>query len=518
MLLRQPDSPAPVLQGSAGVSLFRPNQPLLVLRLALFSLLFAMGARDAEAQARAPVRVGETVVVVLQADRDGQSPLSRASRASAAITATLTDPGEPEVRVEVGEREATVFVGSSAVLELTQEDAIASGESALGPYAGTVSAELRQALTNERRRSRIAESVLSWSLVVFLGLVAFYLIKQVASLAQRARAWLEGHEDQRLTVSVRGIELVQPAVLRSTALVVVSLTRWLGKFVIFYGWLIVVLSLFESTRGYTEQLTGFVLSPLSQLMGRLATALPLLVVAGFAALAVFVLVRFTGLFLRSVERHEIAISWLPADLARPTSALARIAIVLGAVVFGGPLVTGSTEDSLARVGAIAMATLGLAATPLLASALVGTRVLFGRQLFPGEHVRMGQREGVVSAVTLLEIRIRTAEGTEQSIPHLATLWTSLERLGRAPRVWLDLHVSPAQPPAEVLRALERGAGLVASDCRAEVVGIGGGQLHYRVSATLIAFAERSLLVQRVLGELTQAGIAVAELPTTGGAR
>jgi len=73
-----------------------------------------------------------------------------------------------------------------------------------------------------------------------------------------------------------------------------------------------------------QKLTGFVVAPLSQLMARLATALPRRV-AALAALAVFVLVRFVGLFFASVSRGEALLGWLPADLAAPTACCCRSA-------------------------------------------------------------------------------------------------------------------------------------------------------------------------------------------------
>src|SRR5205807_800920 len=75
-----------------------------------------------------------------------------------------------------------------------------------------------------------------------------------------------------------------------------GLVHLFAQIAIGYGWLLIALSLFTATRGYTERLTGFVLTPLWALLGRLGSALPILVVAGIAALAASVLVRFVALF------------------------------------------------------------------------------------------------------------------------------------------------------------------------------------------------------------------------------
>ena len=481
-----------------------------VLGVLCFVLCLLVGALPGVVRAQenvaAPVRVGDTVVFSLALPRNGQAPNVRAQKAAAALALAVQEGEVPQVRVENGPGSATIYAGSTAIIELGSDDALASGERSLDEYANKTAVRVRQALSSEHKRSRIAGTVFSFSLVVFFALIAFYLIKKVASLAERLGVWLEEHGDKFLRISVKNIELVRPAVLKSTALILLGLAKWIGQFGIFYAWLAVVLSLFEATRDYTERLTGFVLSPLSQLMGRAATALPLLVVAGFAALSVLVLVRFTGLFLASVARRETALSWLPADLAAPASVLLRIAIVLAALVFAAPIVTGSADGSLARAGAIVLIAFGLAATPIFASVLLGAVVLFGRRLSVGEYVAVKNKLGRITAINLLELRLQTTDSTEQRIPHLLLLWSALERLGASPRLSVEVLVASGVAPIRVLEVLSAAGARVGQDPSAEIVSIEPLGTRYRVTTTVPTLAGRSPLLQGVIEALSDAGI------------
>jgi small-conductance mechanosensitive channel len=311
-----------------------------------------------------------------------------------------------------------------------------------------------------------------------------------------------------LTVSVKNIELVRPAVLKSSALILLSLLKLVGQFGIFYAWLVIVLSLFESTRGYTERLTGFVLTPLSLLLGRAVSALPLLVVAGFAALAVLTLVRFVGLFLASVARRETFISWLPADLAAPASVLVRGAIVLAALVFAAPIVTGSNDSSIGRSGTILLIAIGLAATPLFASAVLGTVILFGRRLSVGEYVEVRGRLGRISSINLLELRLDTADQTEHRVPHLLLFASALERLGNAPRFSVEVLVPAHAAPARVLDVLTRAGELTGRNAGAELIAVEPAGARYRVTATCSSLNGRSPLFVNVLEALADAGLGV----------
>jgi small-conductance mechanosensitive channel len=471
----------------------------------------ATGPGGASAAASA-VRLGDNVVFSLSSAYHGKAASERAKRASEALDRLARESELPEVRVELSADGALLAAGSSTIIELGSEDARASGEPNLEAYAAKTAGSVKSALASEHKRSEIAETVFSVSLLVFFALIAFYLIKRVATIADRLRVWLEEHGDRVLAISVKNIELVRPAVLKSSALILLSLLKLVGQFGIFYAWLVIVLSLFETTRGYTERLTGFVLAPLSQLMGRSITALPLLVVAGVAALAVFVLERFAGLFLASVARRETVLSWLPADLAEPASVVVRAAIVVAALVFGAPIVTGSADGSLGRSGAILLVALGLAATPLFASALLGAVTLFGRRLWLGDYIQVRGKLGRITTINLLELRLETVDRTEYRIPHLVLLGSALERLGSAPRFSVELLVTIDAGPLRVLDVLRRAGDLAGKDAAAELVAVEAGGTRYRVSATCSSPSGRSELLVACLEALTDAGRRAARGP------
>jgi small-conductance mechanosensitive channel len=332
-------------------------------------------------------------------------------------------------------------------------------------------------------------------------------MKKIGDVADRARAYVDEHGDRVLAIRVQKIELVRPAVLKSTALVGLWLAKWFGQFGVLYAWLVIVLSLFESTRGYTERLTGFVVSPFSQFMQRLATTLPLLVVAAIAALSVFVLVRFVGLFFAGVARRETALHWLPPDLAAPTSVLLRVGIVISALVFAAPVVTGNPDGALGRAGAIALAAIGLASTPLLATGLIGTVVLFGRRLRVGEHVNFSGSAGRISSINLFEIRLEMAGRLELRIPHLALLRVPLQGLGSRPRVSVDLTVSAGCTPTRVIPVLDQAANRIGRDVTVDVIFADIDGVQYRVSAICDSFESHSQLTVELLEALV-----AAELP------
>jgi small-conductance mechanosensitive channel len=463
------------------------------------------------------VQLGDDVLFAIRVARGGKTAAQRAADATKALAAAAHEAKAADVRVQRRDDTAIVMVGQTPIVQLTAEDAKAAGDSSLDVHVAAVTSALREALESERRREALAKTVFSISLLVFFALIVFYLVRKIGEFAERARVWVDQNGERVLAVRVQKIEVVSPATLKSTAEVGLIVAKWLAQIGIIYAWLVVVLSMFEATRGYTERLTGFVLTPLSQLMTRMATGLPVLVVLGIAGFAIFVLVRFIGLFLGSVERRETAVAWLSPDLAAPTSALVRAGVVLAALVFLAPLVTGNPEGALARSGSIVIMALGLAATPTFATVVLGSILLFGRRLRTGQRVRIGRYGGRIVSIGLLDVRLEDAEGAELRVPHLYSLYQPTQVLGLVETTTLEVSVSPIAALAEVRDRLLDVARIHGDDARVELLRADSEGAVFRIHVRAEGSELRSTLQLAVTTALRQAGVALGRLPSREGA-
>ncbi len=439
------------------------------------------------------VQLKGAVVFEVLLPRAGLSAEQRAKRATHALNAAFEAKADP-VRTERQQDTAVVYVGTSPIIQLGAEDAEASGDSSVDVHAAAIADKIRQAITRERQRARIATTVFSVSLVVFAGLIALYLIRKLGDFAERAHDWLAHNAARLKGIRLQSIEVVSPALMRGTLSTGLSLGRWLGQGGVAYLWLVFALSLFETTQGYTEKLTGFLLEPLGGVVKRFATSLPILFLVIIASFAVALLVRFIALFFESVERRETSVSWLPANLARPTGVLLRLGVIVAALVFAGPVITGDSEGAFSRVGIVLLVALGLAAVPLLATIVVGTTTLFSGRLALGELTEIGDQRGWVGAVNLLGVDLVDGEGVTTTIPHLMTLIRPTRRLGTrlTTELWLPLSVV-ARAEASLVDAADQ----VGIESKAEVLEVNSHSLRFRVSTRADNFTVESRLVSAV---------------------
>ncbi|WP_437878976.1 mechanosensitive ion channel domain-containing protein [Sorangium sp. So ce513] len=462
--------------------------------------------------------LGRTVFAV-RVHRGNLSPPERAREAAKVLERAAEQKQIPEVRVDEQAGVAVVYVGESPLIHLGPEDAAAAGATTVTVHAASIAATVRDVLAKEHSRSQIATSVFSFSLLVFSGLIALLLLRKVGELVARARAWVAEHPERLPALRVRGIEMLRPAASQGALSVALGAAGILVRIGIAYIWILFALSLFASTRDYSQKLTGVVLAPVSDLMGRVARSVPVLLLAIIATIAVLVVIRFVGLFFGSVSRGETSLGWLPSDLAIATGVLVRFGILVAALLLAAPLITGTDEGALTRVGFVVLASAALACTPLIASATVGLSIIYGRRLRIGDIADVGGRTGRVRELTLLEARLEDEDGCVVRVPHLLSLFHPTRVRGRPPLVAVEISVDPSADLERVRELLLRtGAGL-GSRARAALVAIDDGGAHFRATIACDGDDVRSRWLTSVAQALAAAGIPLGRAPSSsGGAR
>ena len=428
------------------------------------------------------VRLHDRNVFTIRVPLGGQSAEARARAAGQTLERLVEERELVEVRTEEHAERVVVFGGTVPIVQLGADDAIAEGDESLAVHAAEVAGKVRDALQSERQRKAIAQTVFSVSLFAFSALIAILLLGKVRELASKVQTWMENHPDRLPALQFHGIDLVRPAAFRGGLSVALSGGRILSQLGIAYGWLLFALSLFESTRTYTERLTGFVLTPLSALIGRIGSALPVLVILTSAILVTWLVVRFVGLFFGSIARGETTLGSLPRDLAVPTGALVRFGIVVVALLTAAPLITGNDDGALARAGVATLVALGFASAPVLATIVAGIPAIYGRRVRIGDHVEIGGRTGRVASVSLLEVRLEDDLGCQIRVPHLTSLLAPTRVLGASPLVVIDVVADPQAAQSHVRAVLLGEARRFGTNVKVDLVRLDAEGAHYRVAA------------------------------------
>ncbi len=380
----------------------------------------ASGSQSAE------VRLHDRGVFVLRRGVGELDVSARAAQASQALATAFKSP-HAEVRLQADGEAAVVYVGDVPIVRLEPADAHAVGGAALGPYAEGIAAQLRAAVAEEQHRSAIAQVVFNLSLVVTLGLVALYLLKLAGRIALQWSTWLREHPHRVTGLRLKSFEVVGAPTVRVGASFAVGAGLWVARLALVYAWLVFTSSLFESTRGVAERLTGMVLAPLVQFLQRVVASLPTVLIGLLALVVMGLVLRATRLLFASVASGETRLSWLVPEHAVVVGVLIRVAIVLFTLLVLAPLVLGGERDLLGRIGLILLGALALGSVPLLANAAIGVVLLLQRHVRPGDEVQVGEARGKVLMIDWLATELLESDGAVVRVPHLYGMLRPMHR-------------------------------------------------------------------------------------------
>jgi hypothetical protein len=413
----------------------------LVLLVLLGCPRVGSATEEAPAEEGAVVRLAEVNIVTLY-DLPGLASAKERARTSAqGLERALHEVSASDIKLEfqaepfdehVG-RIARIYAGETLLLRLAELDATQAGRSDFRAYAVGVQNKLRDVFKREHQRSAIAERVLAASTVVFLGLMGLLLLRAVRSLARRARHRVHQGE-QVAAMRVGTVELLPAGAVREGVRVALVVGSWFVHLVVLYAWVVMSLSLFESTRRVAERATGTLFAPVWALLGRLAGEVPVLVALVFALLILALVMRFIGAYFSAIERGEVEVDWVRPEAARITGHLLSIAVTIAAFLFVAPLLTGSDRGVFSRIGELGLAILALSTTPILASSALGVRLVYMHAFRKGDQISYGGHVGRVQRVGLFDLVLHGENDVIIVVPHVFSLWHATQIFPRRPSV------------------------------------------------------------------------------------
>jgi small-conductance mechanosensitive channel len=489
-----------------------------VTALCLLSLARPGGTAEPQggppaAPAPAYVKLREHRLFAIRVSRGSKTAEDRARDASQALASVMDSPGPKLVHVEEdAEGGAILFVDSAPIVQLGPEDAAATGDDSLHVHAAFAKARVEQALHAEVRRQALSDIVLQVSLAVFAGLLAFLAIRKLGDLELAVERWLDARPQGAPAVRLGNVELASERAVRGGLHVVLRFSKRAFQVLVAYLWFLLVLSLFPITSGVGDRITRMMLAPVGRVLARGVSAVPQLLAVAVLGLLLFLVLRSVQLFFGSVARGETHVAWIPADLARPTSTLLQAVLLILAVVFAGPIISGGGAGPFQGLAQAMLIGLAIACAPLFAAVVAGLPVVYGRGLRVGDVAEVGGQIGMVKEVDLLSVVLEDAGGRPVRVPHLVSLFQPTRVIGPATLSTLDVTVGGAEDQARVMALLVEAAGSHASGARVELRSLDANGALYRITS---GYDDVGL---RIAGALKDAGVALASLGEAGASR
>ncbi|WP_299659794.1 mechanosensitive ion channel domain-containing protein [uncultured Ruegeria sp.] len=238
--------------------------------------------------------------------------------------------------------------------------------------------------------------------------------------------WLHRRIRRRTLVFVqRYLKDVETATAKSVqAEAIAALIRYGLNFVLlavfflgFYYFLSFVLLAFAETRYFAQLLLTYLTQPVLQIAKGVISYIPNLIMLGLIAWITLYVIKGMRVFFDAVEAGTFDLGDFEKHWVNPTFNIARVVVVLIALVFAVPYIPGSDSAAFQGLTILVGAMLSLGANSVVSNMLAGLFVIYRRSTSIGDRIQIGDHIGDVVRIKLMETHLKSIKNELISIPN-----------------------------------------------------------------------------------------------------
>src|SRR6185295_3521363 len=376
------------------------------------------------------------------------------------VNAIKTEQRDSRIDIVAGNRHLVGVVDADAAIE-----GIAVPEAAL-----LHAMHIREAIARyraERTTERLVQSAMVASAATAVAALALWLIW---TGFRRARLKLDQRYRTRVhSLSIQSFEVVRAESIWRALDGTLSVLRWLVVAALVYALSTFALGQFPWTRAAAEQLLDLVVQPVLSIATGVLSYIPKLIFLVLLFVGVRYLLKVLAMFFEAVGAGRVPLRSFDAEWAQPTYHIARMLIILLALVIAYPYLPGSGSAAFQGLSIFAGLMLSLGASSAMASIIAGYTVTYRRAFRVGDRITVGEFTGEVTEVRLMVTHLRTTKNEEVVVPNSVVLQSHVVNYSKlAKSHGLILHTTVSigyeipwrQVEAMLLLAAERTGALL----------------------------------------------------------
>ncbi|WP_240482105.1 mechanosensitive ion channel family protein [Ruegeria marisrubri] len=362
--------------------------------------------------------------------------------------------------------------------------------------------------TEEARVSGAIEAA-AWT----LGFVAFVVII----------LWLHRRIRRRTLVFVRRyLKDVEEATAKSVqAEAIAALIRYGLNFVLlvifflgFYYYLSFVLLAFAESRYLAQLLLTYLTEPVLLIFKGIISYIPNLIMLALISWVAFYVIKGLRVFFDAVEAGTFDIGDFEKHWVNPTFNIARVIVILIALVFAVPYIPGSDSAAFQGLTILVGAMLSLGANSVVSNMLAGLFVIYRRSTSVGDRIQIGEHIGDVVQIKLMETHLKSIKNELISIPNAQLMNSDVINFskptdGNGLLVHTTVGIGYEEPPEKVeamlIEAARRTKGLKA---RPAPFVLWTALADYAINYQINAYTTRGNSIPRIRSDLHRNIVAV----------
>jgi small-conductance mechanosensitive channel len=364
-------------------------------------------------------------ITVLRARVLASRPSDRAAAAVARLDELLANNQSGPVTSREEKGVAFIRVGDRDVITLVPADLDALTNETMESKRSEAANRLRGALA-EAVELRTPRRML-WSGARAIGATIAFVLMMVGLLRihRRVTRYLIEMTEQRLG-RVMTTDSARPhgAWFASVERRATTIALFLISVILTYGWTTFVLRQFPYTRPWGESMRGFLIARFSRLGLDIIQSIPDLFMVVVIAISARVVVQLSNRVFRSIETGEFSVPWIHPDTAAATRRFTAALLWILALMIAYPYIPGSDSDAFKGISVFIGLVVSLGSSGIVNQLMSGLTIIYSRALKVGDVVKIGDVEGVVTAMNMLSVKLRTFQGEEVTVPNAVVISNS----------------------------------------------------------------------------------------------
>lgn len=409
---------------------------LTILRVLLLALLVIAALPSVAQPSQAGDPPADLVfenrkIVTLRASLGPITPTRRAAAAKARLDAVHVGFQLPEVDVSrLSETSNILSVGGTPIFTLVDADIEPESGMTLAQLSDRAALQLREALA-ARQAMRSGPFLLRASLrsigATLVFVLAFVLVRR---LVRRARHYIPDPGDARFEkFTLFGFKLGPYAVTALERFVVLAGAA--TQFLAAYLWVAFVLVQFPLTSPWGKALDDYLVDTLARLgLGAIAS-LPGLGTVAIIFILTRAVSRVTGAFFDAVVHRRIEVGWLQPETANATRRILSVVVWIFGISVAYPYIPGADSAAFKGLSVFVGLMVSLGSAGLVNQVMSGLVVVYSRAFKPGDVIKVGEVEGLVTEVGMLSTKVVTKKRLEVTIPNAVLVGTTTTNFSSA---------------------------------------------------------------------------------------
>ena len=265
--------------------------------------------------------------------------------------------------------------------------------------------------TEQARVSGAIEAV-AWTVGFALFIVAIFWLHR--RIRRKTLQFVTRHLKDVETATAKSVQAEAIAALVRYGLNFVLLVVF---FLGFYYYLSFVLLAFAETRYFAQLLLTYLTEPVLVIFRGILSYIPNLIMLGLISWVTLYIIKGMRVFFDAVEAGTFEMGDFESHWVNPTFNIARVVVILIALVFAVPYIPGSDSAAFQGLTILVGAMLSLGANSVVSNMLAGLFVIYRRSTSIGDRIQIGDHIGDVVQIKLMETHLKSIKNELISIPN-----------------------------------------------------------------------------------------------------